>query len=159
MKIALASDHAGFHYKSILLKELQQAGFDVLDLGAYNETPTDYPDHARDIAMAIMTGLAERGIIICGSGIGASIAANKFRGVRAGTCMDTYSAHQSVEHDDANVLCLGQRVAGIELVREMVHAFLEAEFSEQGRHIRRLEKITAIENENMKEPVLPPDKK
>jgi ribose 5-phosphate isomerase B len=149
MKIAFASDHAGFVYKGILMKELQAVGYDVLDLGTNVETPSDYPDHATDIAHAIQQGQAERGILICGSGVGVSVAANKFKGIRAGVCHDTYSAHQSVEHDDANVLCIGERVVGIALAREIIHAFLNARFTNESRHVNRLQKILNIENETM----------
>jgi ribose 5-phosphate isomerase B len=154
MKVAIASDHAGFEYKAILFTDLQQAGYEITDLGAYNEQPSDYPDHAKHVSLAILKGEAERGIIICGSGIGVCIAANKFKGIRAGACSDTYSAHQSVEHDDVNVLCLGQRILGIALAREIVHAFLEARYSQQPHYQLRLGKIFAIENENMKEHLL-----
>lgn len=150
MKIAFASDHAGFKYKTILIKELQESGYDLLDLGTNEETPSDYPDHAADIANAIQNGQAERGILICGSGVGVSVAANKFKGIRAGVCHDTYSAHQSVEHDDVNVLCIGERVVGIELAREIIKSFLNARFTKEDRHKRRLEKIHAIEASNMK---------
>jgi ribose 5-phosphate isomerase B len=150
MKFVIASDHAGFSYKTILLKDIQQQGYDITDLGTCDETPTDYPDHATDVANAIIANKADRGIIICGSGVGVSIAANKFRGIRAGVCHDTYSAHQCVEHDDANVLCIGERVIGIELAREIVFAFLKAEFSHAERHQRRLDKILSIEDKNMK---------
>lgn len=150
MKIVIASDHAGFDYKNILLKDIIEAGYDVTDLGTFSQSPTDYPDHAKDVAEAILNNRAERGIIICGSGVGVSIAANKFKGIRSGVCHDTYSAHQSVEHDDANVLCLGERVIGIEAAREIIFSFLKAEFSNGERHKRRLEKIKAIENNNMK---------
>ena len=149
MKIAIASDHAGFAYKKILLNELREQ-YDILDLGTNSEIPTDYPDHAEDIANSILKGEAERGILICGSGVGVSVAANKFKGIRAGVCHDTYSAHQSVEHDDANVLCIGQRVVGIELAREIIFTFLKAQFSKEPRHQKRLDKILAIENKNMK---------
>ncbi len=150
MKIAFASDHAGFSYKAILIKELQSAGYDILDLGTHSEAPSDYPDHAADVALAIQEGRAERGILICGSGVGVSVAVNKFKGIRAGVCHDTYSAHQSVEHDDANVLCIGQRVVGIELVREIIRAFLAARFTHEERHQKRLAKVLEIENNNMK---------
>lgn len=150
MKIAFASDHAGFHYKVILVKELSAAGFDILDLGTNVETPSDYPDHAADIAKAIQQGQAERGILICGSGVGVSVAVNKFKGIRGGVCHDTYSAHQSVEHDDANVLCIGERVVGIALAREIIKAFLDAKFTQEERHVKRLNKILNIEQENMK---------
>src|SRR5580692_4864868 len=112
MKIAFASDHAGFEYKQILIPELRTAGYEVLDLGTDSTAPTDYPDQAEDVALAILRGEAERGILICGSGVGVSVAVNKFKGIRAGVCHDNYSAHQSVEHDNANVICLGQRIVG-----------------------------------------------
>src|SRR5579862_3775112 len=129
MKIAIASDHAGFYYKTLLLPDLQKGGYDVVDLGTNSETPTDYPDQATDVAEALLNGNAERGILICGSGVGVSVAANKFKGIRAGVCHDTYSAHQCVEHDDVNVLCIGQRVIGIELAREIIFSFLKARYS------------------------------
>ncbi|UAY52213.1 ribose 5-phosphate isomerase B [Ferruginibacter albus] len=150
MKFVIASDHAGFDYKAILLKEIIAKGYDITDIGTFNTAPTDYPDHAADVANAILSKKADRGIIICGSGVGVSIAANKFKGIRAGVCHDTYSAHQCIEHDDANVLCIGERVVGIELAKEIVFAFLNATFSNESRHIKRLEKINAIENKNMK---------
>ena len=151
MKIVIASDHAGFVYKNILLKDISDHGYEIADLGTYAETPpSDYPDHAANIANAIIAGQAERGIIICGSGVGVSVAVNKFKGIRAGVCHDTYSAHQSVEHDDANVLCIGERVVGIELAREIIFSFLKAVFSNEPRHQKRLDKINAIESNNMK---------
>ena len=150
MKIVIASDHAGFTYKSILLNDIQQAGFDVKDVGAYDESPSDYPDYAEAIANVIISGTATRGILICGSGVGVCVAANKFRGIRAGVCHDTYSAHQCVEHDDANVLCLGERIIGIELAREIVFTFLSAKFSNEPRHQKRVQKILDIENKNLK---------
>jgi ribose 5-phosphate isomerase B len=150
MKIAIASDHAGFYYKTLLIPDLQKAGFDVIDLGTNSESPTDYPDQAADVATTILAGKAERGILICGSGIGVNVAANKFKGIRAGDCSDTYSAHQCVEHDDVNVLCIGQRVIGIELSREIIFTFLNAHFTNETRHKVRLGKIFAIENKNMK---------
>ena len=151
MKIIIASDHAGFCYKTLLVKYLREQDHKVTDLGTYNEEPSDYPDHAADLARALLRGEGERAIIICGSGVGVAVAANKFKGIRAGVCHDTYSAHQCVEHDDVNVLCLGQRVVGIELVYEIVNAFLRARFVKIPRYKRRLQKIFAIENENMKE--------
>ena len=150
MKIVIASDHAGYAYKSILLNELLQSGYDVSDLGAFNTEPSDYPYHAAHVAAEIINNHAERGIIICGSGVGVSVAANKFKGIRAGVCHDTYSAHQCVEHDDVNVLCIGERVIGIELAREVVFSFLKAVFSHAPRHEKRVLKIHQIENENMK---------
>ena len=150
MKIVIASDHGGFQYKNILLKDIGEHGYDVTDLGAFNEEPSDYPDYAAKVADAILHKGAERAILICGSGVGVSVAANKFKGIRAGVCHDTYSAHQSVEHDDVNVLCIGQRVIGIELAREVVLAFLAAKFTHAERHERRLGKINDIERQNMK---------
>ncbi|HVD98141.1 MAG TPA: ribose 5-phosphate isomerase B [Cytophagaceae bacterium] len=150
MKIAIASDHAGFAYKTIILKDLIEAGYDVLDLGTHTESPSDYPDHAATMAHTLLEGKVERGILICGSSVGVSIAANKFKGIRAGVCHDTYSAHQSVEHDDVNVLCFGQRIIGIELAKEIVIAFLKARFSNAPRHIVRLKKIAMLEEQNMK---------
>jgi len=146
MKIIIGSDHAGFVYKGIIIQLLVSMGHDVLDLGAYDEVPSDYPDHAADVAEALLAKQGDRGILICGSSVGVSIAANKFKGIRAGVCHDTYSAHQSVEHDDVNILCLGERVIGIELAKDIVIAFLNAKFSGEERHVKRLAKITAIEN-------------
>ena len=150
MKIVIASDHGGFQYKNILVKDISDRGYDISDLGTFTEAASDYPDHAQNIANAILNKEAEKGILICGSGVGVSVAANKFKGIRAGVCHDTYSAHQSVEHDDVNVLCIGQRVIGIELAKEIVFSFLAATFSHEERHERRLNKIKAIEDKNMK---------
>jgi ribose 5-phosphate isomerase B len=150
MKVVIASDHGGFQYKNILLKDISDHGYDVKDLGAFNDEPSDYPDYAAKVADAILHKEAEKAILICGSGVGVSVAANKFKGIRAGVCHDTYSAHQSVEHDDVNVLCIGQRVIGIELAREIILAFLAAQFTHAERHERRLGKIKEIENTNMK---------
>ena len=150
MNIIIGSDHAGFSYKAILIKELQDNGYNVLDLGTYNEDPDDYPDRATEVANAILNGQGERGILICGSAVGVSVVANKFKGIRAGVCHDTYSAHQCVEHDNVNILCLGQRVIGVEVAKEIVLTFLNATFSNEPRHIRRSDKITAIETKNMK---------
>lgn len=146
MKIIIGSDHAGFTYKGMIAELLRTMGHEVLDLGAYNEEPSDYPDHAADVAEALLAKQGDRGILICGSSVGVSIAANKFKGIRAGVCHDTYSAHQSVEHDDVNILCLGERVIGIELAKDIVITFVNATFSNEVRHVKRLAKITAIEN-------------
>jgi len=151
MKIIIASDHAGFLYKSLLIKYLREKEVEVLDLGAFNEEPSDYPDHAADVAHSLLNHEGEKAIIICGSGVGVCVAANKFKGIRAGVCHDTYSAHQGVEHDEMNVLCLGQRIIGIELAYEIVHSFINAKFMNKVRYKRRLEKIIAIETKNMKE--------
>ena len=151
MKVAIASDHGGYEYKKILLAEIREKGYDLIDLGAFTEQPADdYPDHAEAVANALLREEAERGILICGSGVGVCVAANKFKGIRAGVCHDHYSAHQCVEHDDANVLCIGQRVIGIELAKEIVCSFLAAKFTQEERHVRRLKKIITIENRNMK---------
>ena len=149
MKVIIGSDHAGFNYKTILIVALKEKGYDVIDLGTNSELPTDYPDHAADVANAIIDKKGDRGILICGSAVGVSIAANKFKGIRAGVCHDTYSAHQSVEHDDVNILCMGERVIGIELAKDIVFAFLNATFSAEERHVLRLAKITAIENKTL----------
>lgn len=150
MKIVIASDHGGFKYKNVLVDALKLKGFDIIDLGSYDEQPSDYPDYAALVADAIREGGAEKGILICGSGAGVSVAANKYKGIRAALCHDTYTAHQCVEHDDVNVLCMGERVVGIELSLEITLAFLNATFSHEERHERRLEKIKNIEATNMK---------
>ena len=148
MKIAIGGDHAGFSLKSTLAEMLRGAGHTVLDVGATRLDPDDdYPDFALAIGTAVARGKAERGILVCGSGVGASVAANKVRGVRAGLCHDTYSAHQGVEHDDMNVLCLGARVIGEALARDLVQAFLAARFTGEERHLRRLKKTLAIEGD------------
>jgi ribose 5-phosphate isomerase B len=149
MKIVFAADHGGFEYKKILLEEIRNKGIDVTDLGSFNDAPSDYPDHAEAVAKKIINNEADRGVLICGSGVGVSVAANKFKGIRAGVCHDVYSAHQCVEHDDVNVLCIGQRVIGIELAKEIVLTFLSAKFSDEERHKRRLDKIHTIEKKNM----------
>jgi RpiB/LacA/LacB family sugar-phosphate isomerase len=143
--VAIASDHAGFALKEGISGELRLEGFQVIDLGTHSTEPVDYPDYARAVGRAIQKGKAERGILVCGSGVGACVAANKMRGVRAGLCHDTYSARQGVEHDDMNVLCLGARVIGPDLARELVSAFLSARFSGEARHVRRLEKVREME--------------
>jgi len=145
MKVSIGADHGGFALKNGLAVRLQEK-YELIDLGAAEYKPDDdYPDYALAVARAVASGEAERGIIICGSGIGACVAANKVKGVRAGICHDTYSGHQGVEHDDMNVLCLGARVIGIEPATEITVAFLEARFCGQERHRRRLEKVLAIE--------------
>lgn len=151
LRVAIGSDHAGFAWKKKLVAELRKKGYTVADLGTDSSVPIDYPDIAEVIAGEILSGRADRGLLICGSGVGVSVAANKFAGIRAGVCHDTYSAHQAVEHDDINVLCVGARVVGYELVREIVLTFLDAKFSAEERHRRRLEKIEEIEKKQMKE--------
>jgi ribose 5-phosphate isomerase B len=145
MKIALGADHAGVDLKRELAAALSSAGHDILDLGTHSDAPVDYPDCAEAVALAIREGRAERGVIVCGSGAGVSIAASKFPGIRAAVCHDCYTAHQAVEHDDMNVLCLGARVVGSALASDLVTAFLGARYSGEPRHARRLAKIAAIE--------------
>ncbi len=145
MKIALACDHGGFPLKEVIKQCIVADGHSVIDLGTDSTAPVDYPDYAEKLGLAITSGAAERGILMCGSGVGASIAANKMNGVYAAVCHDTYSAHQGVEHDNMNVLCLGARVIGTELAKELVNAFLSAKFSAAERHVRRVNKVYAIE--------------
>ncbi len=145
MRLALSSDHAGFELKRDLAASLGHKGHMVLDLGTHSLAPVDYPDAAESVAEALRKGEADRGIIVCGSGAGVSIAANKFPGIRAAVCHDTYTAHQAVEHDDMNVLCLGARVVGASLAQDIVASFLGAAFSGESRHQRRLDKILDIE--------------
>ena len=145
MRIAVAGDHAGFEMKQELAARLRARGHEVLDLGTHSTDAVDYPDSAVAVADALLGGKAERGLIVCGSGAGVSIAANKVPGIRASVCHDVYTAHQAVEHDDMNVLCLGARVIGINVAEEIATAFLGATFSGEERHQRRLNKILAIE--------------
>lgn len=145
MKVVIGSDHAGFQLKNDMGDLLRSMGNDILDVGAFNENPSDYPDFAEAVGRAVLDGKAERGVLICGSGVGASVAANKLPGIRAGMCEDTYSAHQGVEHDNINVLVLGSRVVGIALAQDLVRAFMGAKFSNEERHVRRLGKVRALE--------------
>lgn len=145
MRIAVGADHAGFPIKGLVLEIIQLKGHEALDLGTDSTESVDYPDFAEKVGRAIQQGDADRGILICGSGVGAAVAANKMIGIRAALCHDTYSAHQSVEHDDANVLALGVRIIGPELAAEIIHNFIDAEFSGEERHVRRLNKVLAIE--------------
>ncbi len=153
MNITIGCDHAGYSLKQIAIETIQNLGHTIIDMGTWSDEPVDYPDFARRVGKEIQDKGAERGILLCGSGVGACIAANKMKGIRAGTCHDTYSAHQGVEHDDMNVLCIGARVIGVESVREIIKAFLEARFlgndKGQERHARRVAKIKTIESENM----------
>ena len=147
MRIAVGADHAGYPLNERVIAELRGAGHDVTDFGTHDgSVPDDYPDYAKKIGEAVRSGAAEIGILICGSGVGAAVAANKLRGIRAGLCGDTYSGHQSREHDDCNVLCLGARVIGPELALEIVRAFVGAKFTGEERHVRRLAKVKAIED-------------
>lgn len=145
MRVAIGADHAGVGYKDTLVPELRDAGCDVDDVGTHGTASVDYPDFALAVAERIADGRADRGILICGSAVGVCIAANKVPGIRAGVCHDTYSAAQGVAHDDMNVVCLGERVIGIEVARAVVTAFLGAAYSAEERHQRRLEKVLAIE--------------
>src|ERR1044071_10332680 len=145
MRIVVGADHAGFEMKQTMAGHLRDLGHEVVDIGTHSDSPVDYPDFAEALAKAISAGAAERGVLICGSGVGASVSANKIPGIRAGLCHDTYSAHQGVEHDDVNVLVLGARILGVELARELVRTFLAAKFTHEERHVRRLGKIFAIE--------------
>ena len=145
MRIAVGSDHAGFHLKDTLAGMLRDGGHAVVDMGTDSDAAVDYPDYAEAVAVAVRRGQVDRGVLICGSGVGASVAANKVHGVRAAVCHDTYSAHQGVEHDDMNVLVLGARIIGAALAGELVAVFLEARFSDDERHRRRLGKVRRLE--------------
>lgn len=146
MRIAVGADHAGFEMKRDLAAQMAQQGHEILDVGTHSSAPVDYPDIAEAVASALRNGQVDRGIIVCGSGAGVAVAANKFPGVRAAVCHDGYTARQAVEHDDLNVMCLGARVIGPALARTLVEQFLEATFSAEDRHLRRLAKIDAIES-------------
>lgn len=146
MRIALASDHAGYELKEHLARWLTEAGHAIYDLGTHSTDPVDYPDFAAAAARAVLDGRANRGIVVCGSGAGACIAANKLNGIRAAVAQETYTARQMVEHDDVNVLCLGSRVVGEKLAESVVEAFLAASFTGEDRHRRRLEKVKALES-------------
>lgn len=150
MKIALASDHAGFSLKQHLVSYLRNQGHDVVDLGVdTDQVPSDYPDIAELISRAVLDGRAERGLLLCGSGVGACIAANKFHGIYAAVCHDTYSAHQGVEHDRMNIMCIGARIIGPALAEELADAFLRAQPSDEERHVRRFGKVQALENQHL----------
>jgi RpiB/LacA/LacB family sugar-phosphate isomerase len=145
MRIVVGADHAGFDLKQVLAAYLRHRGHEVVDVGTNSDDPVDYPDYAAALSQAIIEGRADRGVLICGSGVGSSVAANKVPGIRAGLCHNTYSARQGVEHDDMNVLVLGARVIGTEVARELVDSFLGAQFNGEERHRRRVEKIKALE--------------
>lgn len=151
MRIAIGADHAGFEMKRDLAGYLAKTGHEVIDLGTHTTAPVDYPDIAEAVAQAVRNGQSDRGIVVCGSGAGASIAACKFPGIRAAVCHDTYTARQAVEHDDLNVLCLGSRVIGPSLARALTDAFLAANFTGEERHMTRLAKIDAIESRYSRE--------
>ena len=147
MRIAVGADHGGFPLNERIIKELRAAGHEITDFGTHDGSqPDDYPDYALKVGQAIQAATADIGILICGSGVGASVAANKLHGIRAALCGDTYSAHQSREHDDCNILCLGARVTGVELASEIVRTFVAARFTGEERHRRRLGKIAEIES-------------
>jgi ribose 5-phosphate isomerase B len=145
MRVVVGADHAGFTLKEEIADDLRRRGHAVLDVGTSSTEPVDYPDSAEAVGRAVTDGRAERGVLICGSGVGASVAANKLPGVRAAVCHDAYSAHQGVEHDDMNVLVLGGRIVGSALAHELVEAYLAARFSGEERHVRRLAKVKALE--------------
>ncbi len=145
MRIAIGADHAGFELKEIVKAQLLRLKHEVLDLGTHGTQPVDYPDFAGAVGLAVREGRAERGVLVCGSGVGASVAANKVPGIRAGLCHDQYSAHQGVEHDDMNVLVMGGRVIGEAVALELVTAFINARYSGEARHQRRLDKVKALE--------------
>ena len=150
MKVVIGSDHAGFRLKNAMGDLIRLLSHSVLDVGAFNENPSDYPDSAEAVGRAVLDGRAERGVLICGSGIGASVAANKLLGIRAGICHDTYSGHQGVEHDNMNVLVMGSRVVGEKLAEDVVRAFLAAKFTNEERHVRRLAKVDTLERKMLK---------
>jgi ribose 5-phosphate isomerase B len=145
MRVAVGCDHAGYPMKATVLAAIAASGHQHIDCGSDSAAPVDYPDYASKVAQAVLQGRAERGVIVCGSGVGASVAANKIRGIRAGLCHDVYSAHQGVEHDDINILCLGARIVGSAVVPELIAAFLAARFNGEERHARRLAKIQLLE--------------
>lgn len=147
MKVVIGSDHAGFELKQQLIPVIHEMGHEVLDVGTDSTAAVDYPDFAAKVGHAVLDGRADRGVLICGSGVGASVAVNKLHGIRGGICHDTYSAHQGVEHDDMNVLVLGSRVIGVALASDLVRAYLPARFTGEDRHVRRLNKVLALERE------------
>ncbi len=149
MRVAIGTDHAGFDLKEELIARLQNAGHEVVDVGAYNAEPSDYPDSAAAVARKVLSGDAERGIAVCGSGAGASIAAGKITGIKSATVHDVYTAHQAVEHDGMNVIAIGARVVGTELAWEIAETFLEAEFSGEERHLRRLAKVDELDRKRV----------
>ena len=154
MRVVIGTDHAGFELKAPIIAQIEALGHTPVDVGTYSTAAVDYPDVARDVAGAILDGKADMGILLCGSGVGGCVAANKFTGIRAGLCHDTYSAHQGVEDDDVNVLCLGGRVVGRALAAEIVKTFLAAKFSGLERHRRRVEKIAEIERQMAAAPAI-----
>jgi RpiB/LacA/LacB family sugar-phosphate isomerase len=152
MRVVIGSDHAGFEMKQKVLAYVQKLGHEVLDIGAHNSAASDYPDYAEALGEAILNNQADRGILICGSGVGASVAVNKIPGIRAGVCHDCYSARQGVEHDNMNVLVMGARIIGPELANNLVDIYLDARFSAEERHLRRLAKLQKLENKFRRHP-------
>jgi len=150
LRVALGGDHAGFALKKVVAERFSSRVTELLDCGTHDESSCDYPDFAIAVAKRILDGDADRGIVVCGSGVGVSVAANKIPGIRASVCHDTYSAHQGVEHDDMNVLCIGGRIIGSELAFEIIEAFLSSRYTPLERHARRLEKVLAIERDGLK---------
>jgi RpiB/LacA/LacB family sugar-phosphate isomerase len=150
VKIVIGSDHAGFQLKNAMGDFIRSLGHSVLDVGTFNENPSDYPDFAEAVGRAVLDGRAERGVLICGSGVGASVAANKLIGIRAAVCHDTYSGHQGVEHDNMNVLVMGSRVIASKLAEDIVRAYVAANFTNEERHVRRLAKVHALEMKMLK---------
>lgn len=150
MRIVVGADHRGYELKDVIAARLRSAGHEVMDVGTNGPDPVDYPDLAVAVGAVLLDRKADRGILVCGSGVGAVIAANKLPGIRAGLCHDTYSAHQGVEHDDMNMLCMGSRVIGEDLALEIVKAFVEAEFSGEERYLRRLEKVAELEKSHQR---------
>jgi ribose 5-phosphate isomerase B len=150
MKVAVSCDHAGYPYKAEIIQSIQESGHFVIEMGANSTDSVDYPDITEPVARVIQSGQADRAVIICGSGVGVTFTANKYKGIRACVCHDTYSARQGVEHDNLNVLCLGARVIGVEIARDLVSAFLSAQFSTKERYHRRIEKVEAIERRMFK---------
>lgn len=148
MQIVIGSDHAGYHLKEEIAGFLRELGHDPMDVGSFDPDPVDFPDIARDLCGRIRDGAAERGLLICGTGVGAVIAANKIRGIRAAVCHDVHSAHQGVEHDDVNVMCIGAQIVGPWLARDLVQSFLDARFVRNEDFVRRVEKLAQLEEEN-----------
>jgi ribose 5-phosphate isomerase B len=155
LRVAVGGDHAGFPLKKLVVDLVGNHVNKVVDCGTYDERSSDYPDFAAEVGRQIVSGAADRGILVCGSGVGVSVAANKIAGIRAAICHDTYSAHQGVEHDDMNLLCIGARVIGPELAFEIVRSFLSASYQPEERHARRLDKVLQMEREGLASPLVP----
>jgi ribose 5-phosphate isomerase B len=147
MRVVIGSDHAGFPLKALVVEHVRSLGHEVMDVGSHDEKPVDFPDIARQVTGAITAGKAERGLMVCGTGVGASIAANKVKGIRAAVCHDVHSAHQSVEHDDVNVMCIGAQIVGAWLAKDLIQAYLDAEFSTEEDFRRRVEKLHQMDEE------------